>query len=104
MTQKIAKIYPAIRTKYKCSKCNGMIEFEKVDIIRGEDGYPDWFLNVVCLCGEVTDKETIEACYNLHQQLVAIKIKQQQNEALAHALCADLADDLQSIAGDGLNG
>jgi hypothetical protein len=101
MPNTISKIHPPIRTPYKCEKCGGVIEFEKVDIIR-EDGYPNWYLNVVCLCGEVTDKNTIEACYDMHRRLAAIEIKRQQNEAFANALGLDLADVFQRIAGDGL--
>lgn len=101
MTNTISKIHPPVRTPYRCDKCGGSIEFEKVDITR-EDGYGDWYLHVVCLCGEINDKDTVEACYNIHGRLTATRIKQQQNATLANALGTDLADTLQHITGDGL--
>lgn len=101
MSQKIVKIHPAVRTPYRCPNCATCVEFEKVDINR-EDGAFDWYLNVVCMCGEVTDKDTVEACYDMHWRLSATELKRQQNEAFANALGEDLADSLQRIAGDGL--
>jgi hypothetical protein len=101
---------PIHTTNHRCKKCNGRIRWAKInkeahwEDVNGQPKYIqfDWYLDIHCFCGTVTDAEIIKGCYAEQKLLAAMDIKRQQNEAFEHALGPDLANALQNITGDGL--
>jgi hypothetical protein len=99
--------HPIIRTRHICKKCMGRIWWAFVpveahwQIIKGENVFVpyDWYLDVHCFCGDVTDKEIIEDCYMQHKRMISDEIHRQQNEAFSASLGPALAEHIHKLNG-----
>lgn len=100
-------IVPINLTKHICKACRGRIWWVFVpieahwQIIEGERVWVpyDWYLDVHCFCGDVTEMDIVEECYNTHRQMACAKIHQLQNDRLEQLLGLDLAEHIHTING-----